>query len=171
MNKKQISFLFFYGIMKIGDEMKIFIGTDHRGLDVQNEIKSYLGEMGIDVEISKISHTENDDYPDFAFDVCKSVLTNPDSYGFLICGTGIGMSIAANKVKGIRAARCTNIDDAFFAKNHNDCNVMCISNMIDIKIIYKMIDTFLNTKRPTEQRHINRVNKIINYENGAYNGL
>ncbi len=93
--------------------MKVYIGTDHRGVETQNKIVNYLKDLGIDINISKLKHNDNDDYPDFAFDVCKRVVDNKNSLGILICGTGIGMSIAANKVKGIRAARCVNTDDAF----------------------------------------------------------
>ena len=81
------------------------------------------------------------------------------------------MSIAANKVKGIRAARCVNTDDAFFARNHNDSNVLCISSNNDINNIYEIVDTFLNTKTSEEERHHKRVQKIIKYENGEYNEL
>lgn len=151
--------------------MKVYIGTDHRGVETQNKIVNYLKDLGIDIITSKIKHNDNDDYPDFAFDVCKSVIESPNSLGILICGTGIGMSIAANKVKGIRAARCVNTDDAFFARNHNDSNVLCISSNNDINNIYEIVDTFLNTKTSEEERHHNRVQKIINYENGEYNEL
>lgn len=151
--------------------MKIYIGTDHRGIEIEQKLVDYLNDLGVETHVSNVQNTENDDYPDFAFDICKSVLKDDGSLGILICGTGIGMSIAANKVKGIRAARCTNVDDAYFAKNHNDCNVLCISNGLDLKVIYEIVDTFLNTKKAEEERHIRRVNKIINYENGTYNEL
>lgn len=151
--------------------MKIYIGTDHRGVDVQNKLYNYLKELGLEVYVSSLKHDDNDDYPDFAFDVCKKVIENDKSLGILICGTGIGMSIAANKVKGIRAARCVNADDSYFAKNHNDCNVLCISSNNDIKQIYEIVDTFINTKSPDEERHLKRIAKIIKYENGEYNGL
>ena len=118
--------------------MKVYIGTDHRGVETQNKIVNYLKDLGIDINISKLKHNDNDDYPDFAFDVCKRVIANKNSLGILICGTGIGMSIAANKVKGIRAARCVNTDDAFFARNHNDSNVLCISSNNDINNIYEI---------------------------------
>ena len=151
--------------------MKIFIGTDHRGVDIQNKLYTYLKDLGLDVYLSSLDHNENDDYPDFAFDICNKVKENDKSLGILICGTGIGMSIAANKVKGIRAARCVNTDDSYYAKNHNDCNVLCISSSIDMKQICEIVDTFINTKSPDEERHKKRINKIIKYENGEYNGL
>ena len=154
---------------KLGAEVSYFskVGCDEYG----NICEKYLKDLGIDINISKLKHNDNDDYPDFAFDVCKRVVDNKNSLGILICGTGIGMSIAANKVKGIRAARCVNTDDAFFARNHNDSNVLCISSNNDINNIYEIVDTFLNTKTSEEERHHKRVQKIINYENGEYNEL
>lgn len=151
--------------------MKIYIGTDHRGVDVQNKLYTYLKELGLDVYLSNLDHNEYDDYPDFAFNVCQKVIENDKSLGILICGTGIGMSIAANKVKGIRAARCVNADDSYYARIHNDCNVLCISSNIDMKQICEIVDTFINTKGPDEKRHKKRIDKIIKYEKGEYNGL
>ena len=107
-------------------KMKIFIGTDHRGVETEKQIIDYLSKKGYEVVESNIEHSDKDDYPDFAFDVCKSVINNPDSIGILLCGTGIGMSIAANKVKGIRDARCVDTLDAHYAKIHNDANVLCM---------------------------------------------
>ena len=151
--------------------MKIFIGTDHRGVEVQNQITTQLKEVGIEVITSSIKHNDTDDYPDFAFDVSKNVLDNKDSLGILICGTGIGMSIAANKVKGIRAARCINTDDAYFARCHNNANILCISSNSSVSELYQIVDTFLNTQGATEERHLKRIEKIIKYENGEYNEL
>lgn len=151
--------------------MKIFIATDHRGVDTVKKIVSYLKNLEIDITESKIEHNDLDDYPDFAFDVCKNVLNNPGSLGILVCGTGIGMSIAANKVKGIRAARCTSVDDAYYSKCHNCANVLCIGMNTPLETIFEMIDTFINTKYPDEEKHLRRVDKIIKYESGTYNEL
>ena len=151
--------------------MKIFIASDHRGYSVENEIVKHLTQMGMEVITTKISHDDNDDYTDFAFELGENVVKDGSALGILICGTGIGMSIAANKVKGIRAARCVDVDDAFYSKNHNDANVICLGLENSVEKMCEIIDTFINTKRAEEQRHINRVNKIINYENGEYNEL
>lgn len=151
--------------------MKIYLGTDHRGVDIENKIKEYLEESNFEVIKSSIKHNPLDDYPDFAFDVCKKVLGNKDSIGILLCGTGIGMSIAANKVKGIRAARCTSTDDAFYAKIHNDANILCLGMNTDFDTLISIIDTFISTKRAEEEKHLRRINKIINYEEGTYNEL
>lgn len=144
--------------------MKIYIDSDHRGVDYQNQVTEYLIGLGLNVEKGKLNHNDHDDYPDFAFDLCKKVVEDSNSLGILICGTGIGMSIAANKVKGIRAARCLDVNDAFYAKNHNDSNVLCLGLENGIEKTFEIIDTFINTKRASEERHINRVNKILNYE-------
>lgn len=151
--------------------MKIYIASDHRGVEVENRITEYLKQMGLVVIGSQIAHTSTDDYVDFAIELAQNVAKDQDALGILLCGTGIGMSIAANKVKGIRAARCVDVDDAFYSKNHNDANVICLSSSIEENYLYEIIDTFINTKRANEDKHINRVNKIINYELGSYNGI
>ena len=151
--------------------MKIFIGTDHRGVDVEKEIVAYLKSNNFEVSQTTITHTPTDDYPDFAFEVCHNVIKNSESLGILICGTGIGMSIAANKVKGIRAAHCTTVHDASLTRIDNNSNVLCISYNLPIEDIYNIIDTFISTKASDDERHQRRINKIIKYENGEYNGL
>ena len=151
--------------------MKIYIASDHRGVEVENKITEYLTQMGLTVLKSKMEHTPTDDYVDFAFELAHNVASSDDTLGILLCGTGIGMSIAANKVKGIRAARCVDVDDAFYSKNHNAANVICLSSNIEEGYLYEIIDTFINTKSASEEKHINRVNKIINYEKETYNEL
>ncbi len=150
------------------NKMKIYIGCDHRGVEYQNKIKTYLEKKGYEVEKSTVQHNDKDDYPDFAFDVCEKVVKTPNSFGILLCGTGIGMSIAANKVKGIRAARCVSKSDAYYSKIHNDANVLClVINDTPVEALIEIVDEFLNNTSPTEERHQNRVNKIIHYEQGA----
>ena len=150
--------------------MKLFIGADHRGKELENYLFQSLKEAGIDVEMSSIKNNEEDDYPDFAFDVCKNVFKEEGNLGILICGNGIGISIAANKVKGIRCARVVSEEDAHHAKNHNGANVIAFGGISKEEAL-NIIKIFLNTKPATEERHIRRIKKIIDYENGAYNGL
>ena len=146
--------------------MKVFIGCDHRGVKEQEEIKDYLESLGHEVYISGVPHNDTDDYPDFAFDVCSKVLDN-NSFGILLCGTGIGMSIAANKVKGIRAARCVNETDAYYARIHNNANVLCLGiNDTDITKLFAIAQTFLKKYPEPEERHKKRIEKIIKYEDG-----
>ena len=91
--------------------------------------------------------------------------------GILICGNGIGISIAANKVKGIRCARVVDVDDVFKAKTHNGANIIAFGANNDIDKVMEMVNVFIATKYPTEERHLKRIEKIIKYENGEYNEL
>lgn len=146
--------------------MKIYIATDHRGVEIEKQIVSSLKSNNYEVIQSNIEHSDVDDYPDFAFEVSNNVANDNDSIGILICGTGIGMSIAANKVKGIRAARCVTPMDAYHTRNDNNANVLCLGYNQDLNLLLEIIDTFINTKSSNEERHIRRINKISSYENG-----
>lgn len=148
--------------------MKIFLGCDHQGVRIKDDVVNYIRSNGFDVEVSNLENYDTDDYPDFAYDVCKKVLAN-DGLGILICGSGIGMSIAANKVKGIRCARVVDEDDAFTCKNHNGCNVIAFSVNVSMEEIEKIIDAFLVTKNPNEERHLRRVDKVNQIEEGTFN--
>ena len=150
--------------------MQIFIGADHRGVELENSIYERLKKEGLEVYKSKLINSNDDDYPDFAFDVCKNVLKDKENLGILICGNGIGISIAANKVKNIRCARIMSEEDAHHAKNHNGANVIAFGGIPSEEAI-KIVDTFIETPVVTEERHLRRIQKIIDYENGAYNGL
>ena len=149
--------------------MKIAIATDHNGVNEKKELMTILK----DVEIIDMSTDNNstDDYPDFAFRVAKSIINKEVDLGVLMCGTGIGMSIAANKVKGIRCAHCSNVDQAHLAREHNNANIIALSYKQDLSELATMIEEFIKTPFSTEERHSRRVNKIINYENGEYNEL
>ena len=151
--------------------MKVFIAADHLGVKTKNELNEYLKSNQIEVLEIGLPNEELDDYPDFAFKLGNLVNNNPDSLGILICGNGVGMSIAANKVKGIRCARVVSVDDAFKAKNHNSANVIAIGANLDISLIKEIVDTFLSTKTPSLDRYLRRVDKIINYEKGEYDEL
>ena len=151
--------------------MKLFIGSDHRGEQLKQEIIKNLKEDGFLVEDTKLPNNELDDYPDFAFEVGENVIKNADSLGILICGNGIGINIAANKVKGIRCARTLNEEDAFKAKNHNGANVIAIAGDMPIHKAMEIVNVFISTKSASEERHLKRINKIIKYENGEYNEL
>lgn len=151
--------------------MKIYIASDHRGVLLKNKIIKHLMDKKILVNEVSIINNENDDYPDFAFAVCQKVLEDDTNLGILLCGNGIGMSIAANKVKGIRAIRAVDELDCYNGKNHNGANVLCIGSNLDEELVKTMVDTFINTPNPNKERHIKRINKIIKYENGEYNAL
>ncbi|MFI3260738.1 MAG: RpiB/LacA/LacB family sugar-phosphate isomerase [bacterium] len=143
--------------------MKIIIGCDHVGTVMQEQIINHLKENDIEVIVSSFENHPVDDYTDFAFDVCEKVIQEK-ALGILICGNGIGMSIAANKVRGIRAARVLTKDDAFKCKNHNGSNVIALSSEVDIELTKEMVDTFICTKTASEERYLRRINKMIDFE-------
>ena len=146
--------------------MKIYIGCDHRGLDLKKRLMLYLKANELDIEDIGLPNNDTDDYPDFAFLLGRLVRDTKGSLGILICGSGIGMSIAANKVKGIRCVRATCVDDAFTGKNHNGANVIAIGSDTtpNFDLVKEIIDTFINTKPASEERHLKRINAIIDYE-------
>lgn len=151
--------------------MKIFIGSDHRGVALKREIMKNLEEDGFTVINTITPNNDTDDYPDFAFEVGENVIKNDGDLGVLICGNGIGISIAANKVKGIRCARVLSEDDAFKSKNHNGANCIAIGSDLNLETAMEIINVFITTKPADEERHLKRIDKIINYENGEYNEL
>ena len=151
--------------------MKIYIAADHRGVDAKKDVISYLASNNYDINEIDMENNELDDYTDFAFKLCNIVNKSKEYLGILICGNGIGMSIAANKVKGIRCARVVNSDDAYKARNHNGANVIAIGANLDSDTLIQTIETFIKTDNVSNPKYINRVNKIINYEEGKYNEL
>ncbi len=151
--------------------MKIFIASDHRGVELKKELIDYLKNNKQDIEEIDLENYDADDYPDFAFKLGNLVVKNPNSLGILICGNGIGMSIAANKVKGIRSVRAVSKDDAYKGKVHNGANVIAIGSDLESNLAKDIIDTFIETKDAYEERHLKRIEKIIKYENGEYNEL
>lgn len=149
--------------------MKIAIATDHNGV---NEKKTLIKELNnYEIIDMSIDNTPIDDYPDFAFRVAKKVANKEADLGILMCGTGIGMSIAANKVKGIRCAHCSSVEQAHLAREHNDANIIALSYKQDINELINMIKEFIITPHSEDERHHRRVNKIIKYEEGTYNEL
>ena len=144
--------------------MKIAVASDHRGVDYKNKIISYLKKLGYEVIDCSPNNTPTDDYPDYAFSLCNKVVTKVADLGILCCGTGIGMSIAANKVKGIRCAKVDSIDDAILSRNDNGANVMSFSYKKSFYKMKKIIKAFIESKSLRDERHIRRVNKICEYE-------
>ena len=144
--------------------IKIAIGTDHRGVDIKRELMNRLNSKYEFIDCSK-NNTDSDDYPDFAFEIGKQVAEKNASFGILICGTGIGMSIAANKVKGIRCALVHDKEEASLARLHNDANIIALGSYNDIDTMVEYINTFINTDVSNrEEKHNRRINKIIDYE-------
>ena len=140
--------------------MKIAIGSDHGGYELKAILVSYLKESGYDVTDMGCHSTQSVDYPDIARTVAESVAAGAFDKGILLCGTGIGISIAANKVKGIRAALCHDHLTALLAAQHNNANILCMGGRTTgPETARDMIDTWLNT--PFEGgRHVRRLEKI-----------
>jgi ribose 5-phosphate isomerase B len=144
--------------------MRVIIGSDHGGFKLKEEISKYLSLKEVDFEDLGTFKEEACDYPDIALAVAKAAAKSK-SIGILICGTGIGMSIAANKVKGIRAAVCFDEYTAKMAREHNDANILCIGGRTTlVENAKKIVDTFLKTGKSTEARHHKRVAKIAAIE-------
>ncbi|MDA3967024.1 MULTISPECIES: ribose 5-phosphate isomerase B [Helicobacter] len=139
---------------------KIFIANDHAGFEFKNEILKILEILEMDIVDLGTNSSSSVDYPDFANILCKEVLNNQKSYGILICGSGIGMSIAANRHNGIRAALCNESLSAKLARKHNDANVLCLgARLIGLEMAREIIVAFLCTSFDGE-RHLRRIEKL-----------
>lgn len=145
--------------------MKIALGCDHGGYEHKEAIKEFLQEKGFTVTDFGITEIKSVDYPDIALPVAKSVAEGENQMGILVCGTGIGMSLAANKVKGIRAAVCSDHFSAKYTRLHNNSNILCLGGrVIGIGTALELVDLFVTTQFEGG-RHQARIDKITNIEN------
>jgi ribose 5-phosphate isomerase B len=144
--------------------MKIAVGSDHRGTHVKQRVLQLLKHLGHDVTDVGPEGPGSVDYPDYALQVAVAVGSGQVERGVLICGTGIGMCIAANKVRGVRAAPCHDSITAELSRRHNDSNVLCLSaDLLGEELIERMVRIWLET--PFDGgRHARRVEKIMRYE-------
>ena len=140
--------------------MKIGIGNDHRGIELKNRIINYLNEKHIDYINYGCDVKDNTDYVDYALKVCNGINNHEVDLGILICGTGIGMSIAANKVKNIIAAKVNTPREAALCREHNMANVMTLAEYTEN--LEEILDNFINTLPSSEERHKRRVEKVLN---------
>jgi ribose 5-phosphate isomerase B len=146
---------------------RIAIGCDHRGFKLKELITSFLQDEDYSYQDFGCRNTEPVDYPDIAREVGKAVASGKFDRGILICSTGIGMCIAANKIKGVRAALCHNVFAAQRARQHNDANVLCLAGEdVDTSVALGIVKTFL-TADFEGGRHARRVNKIRALESDA----
>jgi ribose 5-phosphate isomerase B len=144
--------------------MKIGIGSDHRGFDVKRRVVPTLQQAGHEVHDFGAGSDASCDYPDFAFEVARAVSEKRVERGILICGTGIGMCIAANKIPGVRAALCHDSITAEMSRRHNDANILCLSaDLLGDELIDRMIRIWLETDFESG-RHARRVEKITQFE-------
>ena len=139
---------------------KIFISSDHAGYELKEAIKKYLSNKKIKFQDLGPNNIDKVDYPDFAHKVAKKVKISPNNVGILICGSGIGMNIVANKHKNIRAAQCFNLKSTKLSRLHNDANIITLgSRLLTKKNALNCVSVFLNTKFEGG-RHSKRIRKI-----------
>lgn len=140
--------------------MNLVIANDHAAVDLKNAILRHLTELGHTVVNCGTDTNDSCDYPVFAKELCKYVTEGKAELGILVCGTGIGMSMAANKVKGIRAAACSDYFSAKYTRAHNDANVLCLgARVLGEGLALELVDVFLNT--PFEGgKHLRRINML-----------
>ena len=144
--------------------MIIVIGSDHGGIHLKEVLKQHLAERGIEFNDAGTYTEDSCDYPDIAVKVCREITEGKAGRGILVCGTGIGMSMAANKVKGIRAALCGDVFSATMSREHNDANVICLGErVLGPGLAVSILDAWLDTEF-AGGRHGRRVNKIMAIE-------
>ncbi len=144
--------------------MKIGIASDHRGYYTKKAIKKILTEHSYDYEDYGTHSEDSVDYPDYAKVLCENVNNKTVDLGIAICGTGIGMSIACNKIKGIRCAKVSNEEEAKLAREHNDANIMALSSTLDINELKGIVLKFISTEFSNNDRHKRRIEKISELE-------
>ena len=145
--------------------MRLGITNDHRGYKLKVEL---LKKLKKDYEVIDYGAkgTENVDYPLYAFKLGEALTNKEIDFGIAICGSGIGISIACNKVKGIRAARVISIEDVIETRGDNDANIICLNENMSLDTAYNLIITFITTPFSNLERHIRRINQIKEYEVG-----
>lgn len=144
--------------------MKIALGSDHGGLGLKQEIISHLEKKGYEIKDYGTYSTESCDYPDFALKTAEAVASKECDLGVIVCGTGIGISIAANKVPGIRAALCNDTFSAHATREHNNANILALGErVVGRGLALDIVDTFLNAEFEGG-RHQKRVDKITDIE-------
>ena len=146
--------------------MKIVLGCDHAGFEIKDAVKAHIEKKGYEVvEVGTFS-ADSCHYPIFAHKACEKILDGECELGILICGTGIGMSIAANKHDGIRAACCSDTFSARLTREHNDANMLCFGQrVVGIGLALDLVDAFLDAKYLNNGNHVTRVAMLADIEN------
>ena len=147
--------------------MRIHIGSDHAGLELKAELVKHLTNNGHDVtDHGPHEYDALDDYPDFCIPAAEAVAKDPSSLGIVLGGSGNGEQMAANKVKGIRAALAWSIETAKLARDHNNANVIAVGGrMHEISFVKEIIDAFIASPFSNDERHVRRIKKISDFEN------
>lgn len=145
--------------------MKVAIGCDHGGFELKERVVAHLKEKGIEVVDFGTNSLDSCDYPDFGVEAAKAVANGECDKGIVICTTGIGISIAANKVKGIRCALCSDLTSARLTREHNDANVLAMgAAIVGHLVALDIVDVFLSTEFSGLEKHARRIRKIADIE-------
>ena len=144
--------------------MKVGIASDHRGFKLKEKLKAYLIKKGYEVTDLGTNSTDSVDYPDYGIALGEKVRDKDVEFGIAICGSGIGISIACNKVKGVRCAKVNNCREAKYTRLDNNANVIALNEKMFLYEAKDIIDTFLNTKYVEVERFQRRIDKISKYE-------
>ena len=144
--------------------MKIGIATDHHGVELKQILTDFLKDKGYNVIDYGTNSLEMVDYPDYAFILGENVVNKNVDFGVAICGSGIGISIACNKVKGIFCAKVSNKEEAYYTRNDNNSNIVAFSEKTNKEEALEIVKTFVETPFSNEERHLRRINKIKEYE-------
>ena len=150
--------------------MILGFASDHRGFKLKEDLKKYFEENGYTIIDYGTYSDESCDYPDFAYKLGNGILLNEVHFGIAICGTGIGMSIALNKMKGIYCAKVTNPDEAMHTRLDNNTNVIAIGEKMALNDAILIIETFVTTEYSYLEKHERRIKKVKQIENGEYRG-
>jgi len=141
----------------------LFLASDHAGYQLKEEIKAHLKEKGLEFEDLGTNSEESVDYPDYGFKIGEKVASNPTNQGIAVCGTGMGICMAANKIKGIRAAMVYSYETALMARQHNNANIVCFGGRTQkIEDVAQWVDAWLNEKPDPAERHHQRADKLSN---------
>ena len=147
--------------------MKIGFASDHRGYKLKEQLKEELLKRNYEVVDYGTDSEESTDYPDYAFKLGENIVNKNADFGVAICGSGIGISIACNKVKGIRCAKVDTVKDVIATRNDNDRNIVAFGESKTLEEALELVLTFITTPCSMEEKHVRRRNKIINYEEQA----
>ena len=149
--------------------MRIAVGADHAGVPLNERVIAELRALGHEVEdFGTHDPSEPDDYPDYALLVSRAVQSGRASVGILVCGSGAGVSVAANKLKGVRAVMCSDTYTAHQSREHDDCNVLCLgARVIGPELAMEIVRAFIAARFTNEERHLRRLRKIESIEEAA----
>ena len=151
--------------------MRLAIGADHGGFELKGELAAQLRTAGHDVvDVGAHACDAQDDYPDFARPVAEAVASGRVERGIIVCGSGVGACVAANKIRGVRAGLCHDTYSAHQGVEHDDMNVLCLgARVVGVELAREIVAAFVGAKFSGEERHVRRLSKVLAIERGSHN--